>query len=118
MQKSSLTLITKIDNNVELMLQKFHDIIELSSVLDKSQETLAIESLQIESNTSTIIRLAEELLSITRMLKESWILGQVPTISGHEGETTEAKDEQDLELYFKVNQLLDNVAGLQERSSK
>lgn len=34
--------------------------------------------LQIESNASMIVRLVEELLSISRNLKESWILGQLP----------------------------------------
>jgi hypothetical protein len=34
--------------------------------------------LQIESNAAMVVRLVEELLSISRTLKENWILGQLP----------------------------------------
>ncbi|KAH3677424.1 hypothetical protein OGATHE_000898 [Ogataea polymorpha] len=78
MSRKFTSILSRVDNNVELILQKFHDIIELSSVQEKSQETHAIEALQIESNAATIVRLTEELLAITRQLKEAWILGQVP----------------------------------------
>ncbi|KAH3675177.1 hypothetical protein WICMUC_002833 [Wickerhamomyces mucosus] len=66
-----------------------------------SQEIQASEMLQIENHASTIIRLVEELLSITRTLKESWILGQLPV-------QTEYKDPT-IGIEFKINEALDKI---------
>ncbi|CDK27757.1 unnamed protein product [Kuraishia capsulata CBS 1993] len=100
MQKRHSNLMAKLDSNAELMTQKFQNILDLSSILDKSQGTLAIETLQIEADSSTIIRLTEELLSISRTLKESWILGQLPQIE---------VDKVQEGLYDKMNLLLDSI---------
>lgn len=59
------------------MLQKFQDIFEVAIIQDKSKELLSVESLTIESDAMTIIRLCEDLLTITRSLKETWCLGAV-----------------------------------------
>ncbi|KAG7796910.1 hypothetical protein KL944_005011 [Ogataea haglerorum] len=102
MSQKFTSILSRVDNNVELILQKFHDIVELSSVQEKSQETHAIEALQMESNAATIVRLTEELLAITRQLKEAWILGQVP-------KPVEWQQDDKL-LQAKVNRLLDIVS--------
>ncbi|KAH3662300.1 hypothetical protein OGAPHI_005550 [Ogataea philodendri] len=104
MSRRFTSLLTRVNNNVELVLQKFHDIVELSSIEDKSQETQAIEALQIESNAATVVRLTEELLAITRQLKEAWILGQVPN-------SIESQQDERL-LQAKMNQLLEVVSTL------
>lgn len=114
-----------MDSNIESILTEFLKIVELSSVseqlvgqvetktkqdtnkeqiLDKSEGTLGVESLQIETNSNSIIRQVEELLSITRNLKESWILGQIPTVQQQSSEMTEGLD-------VKMNSLLKLVIG-------
>ncbi|GME67776.1 unnamed protein product [[Candida] boidinii] len=123
MQKRSQVLIDKVDSSVEVLLQKFHDIVELSLILDKSEETLAVETLQIESNTTSIIKVAEELLTITRSLKEAWTLGQVPKsnlthdydseiVDPNEKELLDAKIQKSLEQYNNLNALLEQITDL------
>lgn len=57
--------------------------------------------LQIELHAQTMVRLIEELLSVSRTLKESWILGQLP----------ESKDVKDstIGITEKINNVLDKV---------
>ncbi|ODV96630.1 hypothetical protein PACTADRAFT_48461 [Pachysolen tannophilus NRRL Y-2460] len=117
MQKRSITLMKKIDTNIASILQQFQSIVELSAVLDKSQGTLAVEMLKIESNASTIVRLSEELLSITRNLKESWILGQLPAVADADTEgdviTTQNNNIKVNEtLYDNMNQLLQLITTI------
>ncbi|GMF37022.1 unnamed protein product [[Candida] boidinii] len=123
MQKRSQVLIDKVDSSVEVLLQKFHDIVELSLILNKSEETLAVETLQIESNTTSIIKVAEELLTITRSLKEAWILGQVPKsnlthdydseiVDSNDKELIDAKIQKSLEQYNNLNALLEQITDL------
>ncbi|GME88482.1 unnamed protein product [[Candida] boidinii] len=123
MQKRSQVLIDKVDSSVEVLLQKFHDIVELSLILNKSEETLAVETLQIESNTTSIIKVAEELLTITRSLKEAWILGQVPKsnlthdydseiVDSNDKELIDDKIQKSLEQYNNLNALLEQITDL------
>lgn len=92
-------------------------------ILNKSEETLAVETLQIESNTTSIIKVAEELLTITRSLKEAWILGQVPKsnlthdydseiVDPNEKELLDAKIQRSLEQYNNLNALLEQITDL------
>lgn len=93
----------KIDTNIEQILQKFQDIFDMASVKDKSKELLSVESLTIESDAYMIIRLCEDLLTLTRGLKEVWCLGTMKVV-----ETT--SQEVDVELVKeKFNQLIDKI---------
>ncbi|VEU22253.1 DEKNAAC103307 [Brettanomyces naardenensis] len=103
-------LLSKFDNNVELLLAKFQEICTLSTVENKDYEVQSVESLQIESDGWTIIRIAEELLSVTRTLKESWILGQAKN-TDPDKDPNDFSDAQLYDLYEKVNRLLDELAS-------
>lgn len=74
MQPKSITLLQKVDTIVEQLLLKFQDIFEVLKNDNKPKELLAVESLTIENNAIQIIRLCQDMLSILRSLKETWIL--------------------------------------------
>ncbi|GME73386.1 unnamed protein product [Ambrosiozyma monospora] len=128
LQKKTSPLLSKLDNNIENILTKIQDILNLSTITEKSLELQTIETLQIESNTWTIIRLVDELLGLTRTLKENWILGYVPVSNGardgsggDDGETDdvvvneevdEEEDRKNMELQFKINRLIQDITGL------
>ncbi|ODQ62443.1 hypothetical protein WICANDRAFT_60501 [Wickerhamomyces anomalus NRRL Y-366-8] len=99
-QKRSESFIKKVDTNTELLISRFTNIIGLSASTS-SQEVQASEMLQIELHAQTMVRLIEELLSVSRTLKESWILGQLP----------ESKDVKDptIGITEKINNVLDKV---------
>lgn len=77
MQPKSITLLQKIDSIVEQILFKFQNIIEVLTNNAKPKELLSVESLTIESDAIQIIRYCQDLLSILRSLKESWVLGSL-----------------------------------------
>lgn len=87
-------------------MQKFQDIFEVAIIQDKSKELLSVESLTIESDALMIIRLCEDLLTITRTLKETWCLGTVK-VNYSDG----VEEHQDARGVFdKYNVLTDKIA--------
>ncbi|TID30976.1 hypothetical protein CANINC_000422 [Pichia inconspicua] len=96
--------VAKFDTNIQLVLTKFQEILALLTLHDKTLEVHATESLQIENNAHTIVRLVEELLTLTRTLKEKWILGQLPKEEG-------LKDVNNYELYLRINSLLNDITS-------
>ena len=82
------------------------------------RSSIASESFQIEANATTIVsfvimdgfgywskvRAAEELLFVTRSLKEAWILGQIRPFEGDENDEQRAKDSEK-----KANELVDAI---------
>ncbi|ODQ64070.1 hypothetical protein NADFUDRAFT_53050 [Nadsonia fulvescens var. elongata DSM 6958] len=74
----SVTLLQRVDTATGNLLTKYSELIDLASTSGgKDQGTVASETLQIETNATTIVRSIEDLLFVTRSLKEAWILGRV-----------------------------------------
>ncbi len=113
MALNSSRLLSDLDNKIELLLSKFQEICQLAQVDDREYETQSVESLQIESNAWTITRIAEELLGVTRLLKEEWILGQTKVVDP-ENDANHLSDKQLVDLYSKVNTLLDDVTSVKK----
>lgn len=105
-----LTSKEKIDSVVEQVLQKFQDIFEVSVIQDKSKEVLSVEFLSLEADALTIVRLCEDLLSISRTLKETWCLGTLKV-----NNTTQAGlDPESFDgLFKKFNELTDRIAKVE-----
>ncbi|KAK6465543.1 mediator complex, subunit Med22 [Scheffersomyces coipomensis] len=113
MQPQSIALLQRIDYDVEQILQKFQHIFEVSRNQDKPKELLAVESLTIESDALTIIRYCEDLLSISRAVKETWCLGTLKVTN----EDDKFINEKELDKIFnKFNTLTDQIAQFQEKS--
>lgn len=101
-------VLAKLDNNVELLLSKFQEICQLASVEGKNYEVQSVEALQIESDGWTIVRIAEELLNVTRTLRESWVLGQQKNVDPN-SDASSFTDDELYALYSKINLLLDDI---------
>ncbi|KAK6457560.1 mediator complex, subunit Med22 [Scheffersomyces xylosifermentans] len=114
MQPRSIALLQKIDSNVEQMLQKFQDIFEVAINQEKPKELLAVESLTIESDALTIIRLCQDLLSISRSLKETWCLGTLKV--NEKSDITWEKDEVN-KVFDQFNALTDRIAQFENKAS-
>lgn len=98
---------------MEQILQKFQDIFEVAVVQDKSKELLAVENLTIESHTLLIIRLCEDLLTITRNLRETWCLGSIKVDNSGE---TKGRLEDEKAVFEKFNALTSRIVQLEERT--
>ncbi|KAG2731940.1 hypothetical protein G9P44_005527 [Scheffersomyces stipitis] len=114
MQPRSIALLQKIDTNVEQILQKFQDIFEVAINQEKPKELLAVESLTIESDAITIIRLCQDFLSISRNLKETWCLGTIKVTATND--TIWKKEEID-NVFDQFNALTDKIAQFETRAS-
>lgn len=108
MSSAQVNVISKFDNNIQLILTKFNEILELLKLNNKDLEVQSVESIQIQSDTQIIVRLVEELLNLTRSLKEKWILGQVHKTS------KDILSDNNYELYLKLNGILSEITRLQE----
>lgn len=52
----------------------------------RNRNITATESLQIEVETAALVKAAEDITSLTRLLKEAWLFGQLDTIGPSEAE--------------------------------
>ena len=95
----------KFDANIQQIVTKFNETLELLKLNNKSIEVQAVESIQIQSNTQTIIRLITELLELTKTLKEKWILGQVYPMD----DDLLKDQEKSVKLYNEINNLLERI---------
>lgn len=73
----ALSLLESVDDAVERLCQRQIDIIRLSISKDKDLSTIAANTTEIAGCVSSIIRATEDLLVVTRALKEAWVLGQI-----------------------------------------
>ncbi|KAK9236185.1 surfeit locus protein 5 subunit 22 of mediator complex-domain-containing protein [Lipomyces kononenkoae] len=76
-QQRFLTIIQRINEAANTIVAEYTAIVELAPVSGKDRATTAAETYQIECHASSIVRAIEDLLMVSRSLKESWILGQV-----------------------------------------
>ncbi|CAH6723246.1 putative mediator of RNA polymerase II transcription subunit 22 [[Candida] jaroonii] len=109
MQPRSIALLENIDSIVENLLQKFQDIFDVGVIQDKSKELLAIESLAIETDALSIIKFCEELLTITKGLRESWCLDSIKV---NPVENKQLEQEEINYIFGKFNQLTDKIAEI------
>ncbi len=127
---SQAHILARFDNNVQQLLAKFTELLQLNSTggaggagagstvgIDgtdastsngpKDLEVHAVDALQMHAHAQTIVRLVEELLNLTRSLKERWVLGQVH--GGGSEEDLLENSERCYDVYNRVNALLSNV---------
>lgn len=77
MSNRSITLLQRVDNATEQLTSKFSDIVSSAKISSKDKSALAMETYLVEESTSAMVRSLEDLLFVTRSLKEAWILGQI-----------------------------------------
>ncbi|RCK55690.1 Mediator of RNA polymerase II transcription subunit 22 [Candida viswanathii] len=106
MQPKSIALLQKIDNIIETIILKFSNIFENLQNANKTTETLAMESVTMENNCIQIIRLCQDLISISRNLKEVWVLNSIKVTQ----EKPEWKQAEIDSLFTSFNLLTDKIA--------
>ncbi|KAK9388132.1 surfeit locus protein 5 subunit 22 of mediator complex-domain-containing protein [Lipomyces mesembrius] len=76
-QQRILTINQRINEAANTIVSEYTSIVALAPVSGKDRTTTATETYQIECHATSIVRAIEDLLMVSRSLKESWILGQV-----------------------------------------
>lgn len=73
-----------------------------NQVEGNSRDVTAAQTYQIECHTSSMIRAAEDLLALTRSLKEAWLFGQLGSELGVVDPATDANAKEVGEMLRKL----------------
>ncbi|KAK2774002.1 hypothetical protein FQN53_003866 [Emmonsiellopsis sp. PD_33] len=83
-QPTSRALHARINTNVTQLLQRFENIMATATVDNSSHTSTAIETYQLDVESTALIRAAEDILSLTRTMKETWLFGKLETLGEDE----------------------------------
>ncbi|KAK2743012.1 hypothetical protein FQN57_004968 [Myotisia sp. PD_48] len=86
-QPSSKAFDSRINANITQLLQRFENIMAVATVDNPSLTSSAIETYQLDVESTALIRAAEDLLSLTRTMKETWLFGKLDTLGEDERDT-------------------------------
>ncbi|KAL6453900.1 SRB6 Mediator of RNA polymerase II transcription subunit 22 [Candida maltosa Xu316] len=106
MQPKSIALLQKIDSIIETIILKFTNIFENLQNENKTTEVLSMESLTMENNCVQIIRLCQDLISISRNLKEVWVLNSIKVTQ----EKSDWKQDEINAIFNQFNTLTNKIA--------
>ncbi|KAG5304210.1 hypothetical protein I7I50_11230 [Histoplasma capsulatum G186AR] len=74
----------RINTNIAQLLQRFENIMATATVENTSFTSTAIETYQLDVESTALIRAAEDILSLTRSMKEAWLFGKLDTLGENE----------------------------------
>ncbi|KAI9780461.1 MAG: hypothetical protein M1839_006735 [Geoglossum umbratile] len=83
--RTSTALLERSGTYVIQLLKRFEAILALAPVEGKDRNATAVEAYEIEVQTAALVRSAEDILSLTRSLKEAWLFGQLNSVGGTQG---------------------------------
>ncbi|EAW06388.1 RNA polymerase II mediator complex head subunit MED22 [Aspergillus clavatus NRRL 1] len=96
-QLSSKALHNRINTNISQLLQRFENIMatatghstltDLSQVDNTSHTATAVETYQLDVESTALVRAAEDILALTRSMKETWLFGKLDTLGEDESDT-------------------------------
>ncbi|KAL8938364.1 MAG: hypothetical protein Q9211_003239 [Gyalolechia sp. 1 TL-2023] len=69
--------------DISALLQRFENIIEYKP---GDRNAAAVNAYRMEVETAALIRAAEDILSLTRVMKEMWLFGTLQTVGTNEAE--------------------------------
>ncbi|GLI78805.1 hypothetical protein PoHVEF18_007126 [Penicillium ochrochloron] len=70
----------RVNNDVAELLKRYENIMACANVERTSHAAIAAESTQIDVEVNAIVRAAEDILSLTRSMKEAWLFGTLDTL--------------------------------------
>ncbi|KAL4764908.1 RNA polymerase II mediator complex head subunit MED22 [Aspergillus foveolatus] len=103
LQPTSKNMHNRINTDISQLLQRFENIMATATVESTSHTTTAVETYQLDVESTALIRAAEDILSLTRTMKEAWLFGKLDTLGEDESETKRReKLEQDAAVVQKI----------------
>ncbi|KAF3933521.1 hypothetical protein ABW20_dc0105653 [Dactylellina cionopaga] len=104
-QSAALSRLNGYQNN---LLLRFQNIIELATEQTQDLTMAATQAHQIQVHTASMIKTVEDLLTLTRALKEAWLFGQMGEDVAQDGDKTngvsppDGKDKDEVDEDAKV----------------
>ncbi|MCJ1451154.1 hypothetical protein MMC28_001489 [Mycoblastus sanguinarius] len=72
--------------DIAQLLRRFENIIAFTPADEQNRNATAVGAYQMEVETAALVRAAEDILSLTRALKESWLFGKLQTVGTSQAE--------------------------------
>ncbi|KAJ5207359.1 hypothetical protein N7491_002008 [Penicillium cf. griseofulvum] len=97
-------LLDRVDYDISQLLQRFENIVAIAANKfdGTSHVDAAVEAFQIDVESTALIRAAEDLLALSRLMKELWLFGKLDTLG---------EDERDVQRREKLEE---DVKAIQE----
>ncbi|KAJ5824592.1 Mediator complex subunit Med22 [Penicillium robsamsonii] len=97
-------LLDRVDYDISQLLQRFENIVAIAANKfdGTSHVDAAVEAFQIDVESTALIRAAEDLLALSRLMKELWLFGKLDTLG---------EDERDVQRREKLE---DDVKAIQK----
>ncbi|KAJ5921162.1 hypothetical protein N7466_009488 [Penicillium verhagenii] len=70
----------RINTDISQLLQRFENIMATATVDNPSYTSTAVETYQLDVESTALIRAAEDILALTRTMKETWLFGKLDTL--------------------------------------
>ncbi|TQB75106.1 hypothetical protein MPDQ_003652 [Monascus purpureus] len=83
-QLTSKSLHNRINTDISQLLQRFENIMATATVENSNHASTAVETYQLDVESTALIRAAEDILSLTRSMKEAWLFGKLNTLGEDE----------------------------------
>ncbi|KAJ5684568.1 surfeit locus protein 5 subunit 22 of mediator complex-domain-containing protein [Penicillium maclennaniae] len=79
-QPTAKALHNRINADISQLLQRFENIMATATVNNPSYTATAVETYQLDVESTALIRAAEDILALTRTMKETWLFGKLDTL--------------------------------------
>ncbi|RAK81788.1 uncharacterized protein BO72DRAFT_465170 [Aspergillus fijiensis CBS 313.89] len=76
----------RINTNISQLLQRFENIMATATTESTSHTSTAVETYQLDVESTALVRAAEDILALTRVMKETWLFGKLDTLGEDEAE--------------------------------
>ncbi|KAJ9243462.1 surfeit locus protein 5 subunit 22 of mediator complex-domain-containing protein [Paecilomyces variotii] len=83
-QPTVKSLHNRINADISQLLQRFENIMATATVENTSYTATSVETYQLDVESTALIRAAEDILSLTRTMKETWLFGKLDTLEEDE----------------------------------
>ncbi|KAI9859450.1 MAG: hypothetical protein M1824_003791 [Vezdaea acicularis] len=110
---TSNALLERATVSIGQLLNRFENIIALAPMKPNARNTTAVETYELEVEAAALVRAGEDLLSLTRSLKEAWLFGELRKIGEGVGTTEKSKLNEDIRV---VEELALKAMRREERS--
>ncbi|KAL2047139.1 hypothetical protein N7G274_001158 [Stereocaulon virgatum] len=85
-QRTSNALLERSATDVAQLLRRFENIVAYTPDEGNDRNKAAVGVYQMEVESAALVRAAEDILSLTRVLKESWLFGKLHTVGTSDAE--------------------------------
>ncbi|KAG8531508.1 uncharacterized protein KY384_003137 [Bacidia gigantensis] len=79
----------RANHDITELLKRFENVIEYGSILKgekRDRNEIAVSAYHMSVESAALVRAAEDVLSLTRVLKEAWLFGKLQTVGAGEAE--------------------------------